>query len=132
MGDDGDAAGRVGIYRAIRPARRPREKVSGLVGVHVSATTLKATRRRQQQSAWAQQSYMGYAYEAYSTHPPAGEEGTNDSDAPLGWSGGVNQKVQVCRLRDTAPPADACQWCKSVQGAVSECVLSSLALYGPQ
>jgi len=49
--------------------------------------------RRKQQSSWAWQSYMGYAYEAFSTWPATEQEGTNEN--PEGWSGDVNTNVQV-------------------------------------
>ncbi|RXK35825.1 hypothetical protein M231_06919 [Tremella mesenterica] len=48
--------------------------------------------RRKQQSSWAWQSYMGYAFEAFSTVPAAGEDRKDDD--PEGWSGDVNTKVQ--------------------------------------
>lgn len=38
-------------------------------------------------------SYMGYAYEAFSTYPPEDEE----VDGPKGWSGTVNTNVQWCK-----------------------------------
>lgn len=54
--------------------------------------------RRKQQSSWAWQSYMGYAYEAFSTHPSG--DSTSEGGGPTepeieGWSGDVNTNVQV-------------------------------------
>lgn len=62
--------------------------------------------RRKQQSSWAWQSYMGYAFEAFSTVPASSGAG-NASDtnravqedgAVEGWSGDVNTNVQVSYL----------------------------------
>lgn len=51
--------------------------------------------RRNRQSGHAVQTYMGYAYEAFSTVPaPERQEETLESD-PEGWSGDVNTNVQV-------------------------------------
>ena len=51
--------------------------------------------RRKQQSAWAWQTYMGYAFESFSTVPAAGED--RRADDPEGWSGDVNTNVQWCK-----------------------------------
>ncbi|WVQ81372.1 decapping nuclease RAI1 [Cryptococcus sp. DSM 104549] len=47
-------------------------------------------KRAQEQAAWAEQSYMGYAYEAYST---ISQEGRPEGGPP-GWGGDVNTNVQ--------------------------------------
>lgn len=52
--------------------------------------------RRSKQSAWAWQTYMGYAFESFSTVPAAGEE--RRPDDPDGWSGDVNTNVQWCNV----------------------------------
>lgn len=49
--------------------------------------------RRKQQSSWAWQSYMGYAYEAFSTVPSGGVD--DNVEGVEGWSGDVNTNVQV-------------------------------------
>jgi RAT1-interacting protein len=61
--------------------------------------------RERRQSAWAAQSYMGVAYESFSTVPApasapalAGESGGKEAvreEWPEGWSGDVNTNVQV-------------------------------------
>lgn len=52
--------------------------------------------RSNRQSAHAVQSYMGYAYEAFSTAPPPErEEQDRDEGDPESWSGDVNTNVQV-------------------------------------
>lgn len=55
--------------------------------------------RSRKQSAWAMQSYMGMAFESYSTKSTnQAEEGSLDvdgEDRPEGWSGDVNTNVQV-------------------------------------
>jgi hypothetical protein len=55
------------------------------------------TVRRKEQSSWALQTYMGYAYESYSTIPSSvsEEDGGREEEVPLGWSGDVNTNVQV-------------------------------------
>lgn len=51
--------------------------------------------RSNRQSAHANQSYMGYAYESFSTvSAPERQEELDESD-PEGWSGDVNTNVQV-------------------------------------
>ncbi len=62
--------------------------------------TMPITGRRKKQSAWALQSYMGMAYESYSTVPGSSsmkEESTNQEEQPEGWSGDVNTNIQVSR-----------------------------------
>lgn len=54
--------------------------------------------RNNRQSAHAVQSYMGYAYEAFSTVPHPDQAVPLREGDPQGWSGDVNIKVQV---RDT-------------------------------
>ena len=49
--------------------------------------------RWKKQSSWAWQTYMGYGFESFSTYPPVG--GDPPEGAPKGWSGDVNQNVQV-------------------------------------
>lgn len=49
--------------------------------------------RKNEQSAWAVNTYMGYAYESYSTVPAEGE--SRGPDDPAGWSGDVNTNIQV-------------------------------------
>ena len=51
--------------------------------------------RSNRQSAHAVQSYMGYAYEAFSTTPAPGNEEKRDEGDPESWSGDVNTNVQV-------------------------------------
>lgn len=50
----------------------------------------EADDRANEQSRWALQSYMGYAFESYST---VGEE--EEGEGPDAWSGNVNTNVQV-------------------------------------
>lgn len=55
--------------------------------------------RQKKQSSWAWQTYMGYAFESYSTKiiKEGVEEAVGqDQDRPEGWSGDVNTNVQVC------------------------------------
>ncbi|WVF65405.1 hypothetical protein IAT40_000132 [Kwoniella sp. CBS 6097] len=57
-------------------------------------------KRRKDQSSWAWQSYMGYAFESFSTICAEGDQ-TKDRDgvhAPEGWGGGVNTNVQWCNV----------------------------------
>ena len=70
----------------IRAQRRVQSSVSYRYGAEF-------TNRRKDQSSWAWQTYMGYAYESFSTVPavPASPR----EDDPEGWSGSVNTKVQV-------------------------------------
>lgn len=49
--------------------------------------------RAKDNARWALQSYMGYAYEAFSTATPEGDP----EDSPEGWSGDVNTNVQWCK-----------------------------------
>lgn len=55
--------------------------------------------RAKKQSGWAWQSYMGYAFESFSTKTVGGDDGpevdTEGEDRPEGWSGDVNTNVQV-------------------------------------
>lgn len=63
--------------------------------------------RSNRQSAHAVQSYMGYAYEAFSTVPhPDREDPCRDSD-PEGWSGDVNMNVQVRNASGHSDKADS-------------------------
>ncbi|ORY24230.1 RAI1 like PD-XK nuclease-domain-containing protein [Naematelia encephala] len=56
-------------------------------------------KRRKDQSSWAWQSYMGYAYEAFSTVPyPSAQDSAREEEDPEGWSGDVNTNVQWCNV----------------------------------
>lgn len=58
--------------------------------------------RTKKQSGWAWQSYMGMAFESYSTKTNDQDTvSTTDDDGedrPEGWSGDVNTNVQVSRV----------------------------------
>ncbi|KAK8844162.1 hypothetical protein IAR55_006956 [Kwoniella newhampshirensis] len=52
-------------------------------------------RKRQQESSWALQSYMGYAFESFST---VSRDHTDEENAVKGWGGDVNTNVQWCNV----------------------------------
>jgi RAT1-interacting protein len=70
--------------------------------------------RRNRQSAHAIQSYMGYAYESFSTvTAPRQCEEEEEFDGQLeSWSGDVNTNVQVCLSTLKVEPTLTLQWCK--------------------
>ncbi|WWD21178.1 hypothetical protein CI109_105662 [Kwoniella shandongensis] len=51
--------------------------------------------RRKQQSSWALPTYMGYAFESFSTVSRDGEEAESEVE---GWGGDVNTNVQWCNV----------------------------------
>ena len=54
--------------------------------------------RHQGQSGYANQTYMGYSFESYSTTSPSSSTenpGEGGEDGPEGWGGDVNTNVQV-------------------------------------
>lgn len=53
--------------------------------------------RRNRQSAHANQSYMGYSYESFSTVAAPGYEAPRKEDQHESWSGDVNTNVQWCK-----------------------------------
>ncbi|WWC91055.1 uncharacterized protein L201_005996 [Kwoniella dendrophila CBS 6074] len=64
-------------------------------------------KRRQDQSSWAWQTYMGYSFESFSAVPSVQEE--TDNDWPEGWGGNVNTNVQK-----------HLQWCNVVRSAIGD------------
>ena len=77
----------------------PPEAKAKRYGLHVPVSRIQQDTnvRRKEQSSWALQTYMGYAYESYSTIPSSAsneDQGGGEED-PEGWSGNVNTNVQV-------------------------------------
>ncbi|OCF35706.1 protein RAI1 [Kwoniella heveanensis CBS 569] len=114
-GDGNEAAERKGgiitwrgmITRIMIAPYEPREPwemtaiaLDGSVYVELHDPPEIRQKRRKDQSSWAWQSYMGYAFESFSTTTSTEGNETKHGDGvhtPEGWGGGVNTNVQVSR-----------------------------------
>ncbi|KAL7421087.1 decapping endonuclease targeting mRNA [Cryptotrichosporon argae] len=72
--------------------------LDGSIYVELNDPPELRAKRHQDQKVYAEQSYVGYAFEAFSTTPAADA----DEDGPDGWSGDVNTNVQWCNVVQSA------------------------------